>query len=244
MVRISAILLIISFYSHASLKVNSLRTDLLKGFATEYSSDGGVQALKKKVFSGAGQSVPALLHVMKRSDFPIKNRWMATFWLGQIAGKRSANILSKFQDHPDWQMRLAAFKTLQALRSIDKKRSLSKALSDSSLIVRIAGVDAVSYLGIKELAPKLFQMLADKKNYVKSKKNYKRTAIIGKLVSSLAKLKYEKAKKSFLRMIVKKKYDDIFPQLNLALKELTGNRPLGKTRSEVRAFWNRKLIKS
>ena len=69
--------------------------------------------LKQETLKYSGKSVSAaLIEVMKNGKYPDKNRWVATFLLGQIMGEKSAPFIAKFFKHPSWVMRMASLKTM------------------------------------------------------------------------------------------------------------------------------------
>ena len=73
---------------------------------------------------------------MKSDKYPEKNRWVATFLLGRIMGKKSSSFVSRFVEHPNWVLRMASLKTLLALKEERYQKKYIKALKDNSFIVR------------------------------------------------------------------------------------------------------------
>lgn len=238
-----------SFASVDSKATNKVITEsLLKKFSKQ-SSKKELIALKKEVLSHTGKSVPALVKVMKSEKYPEKNRWVATFMLGKVMGKKSAPFISKFLNHPSWVMRMASLKTLLALKGTEYKRKFSDALKDKSFIVRSQALDNISKLNLKSEAPFVWQMLYDKRNYYAPKKgvspkvaNLKRTNIIKKAILTIGDLKFEKAKAPLLSMIQKDKYKDIFTEMNTSLEKITGKKaPKGENQLKL-MFWKKVAI--
>lgn len=244
----SSITTLASVDSKATNKV--ITESLLKKFSKK-STKKDLVALKKEIISHSGKSVPALIQVMKNGKYPEKNRWVATFMLGKVMGKKSAPFISKFLKHPSWVMRMASLKTLLALKGKEYKRSFSNALKDKSFIVRSQALDNISKLNLKSEAPFVWQMLYDKRNYYAPKKgksvktaNLKRTNLIKKAILTVGDLKFEKAKAPLLSMIQKNKYKDIFDEINTSLEKITGKKaPKGNNKLKTR-FWKKVAISS
>src|SRR3989339_1169464 len=122
-------------------------------------------ALKERTLKLAGKSVPVLINVMKSSDYPDKNRWIATFLLGRIVGKKAAPFIAKFSKHPSWVLRMASLKTLLALKQSDYGPVYAEALGDSSLLVRIQALENIKGLKLKSYGSRVWAMLYDQQNY-------------------------------------------------------------------------------
>mgnify|MGYP000571998170 CR=1 FL=1 len=251
---IALCLLLTTSFTQASLDKNGsnkvITQNLLKKFSKN-SSKKELLALKKEVLSHKGKAVPALVEVMKNGKYPEKNKWVATFMLGQVMGKKSAPFVSKFLNHPSWVMRMASLKTLLALKGKEYKRSFSTALKDKSFIVRSQALDNISKLNLTSEAPFVWQMLYDKRNYYspKAKKgkkpsSLKRTNLIKKVIATIGDLKFQKAKNPLLSMSQKKKYDDIFTEIDSSLIKITGKKsPSGSMKIKKR-YWSKILISS
>src|SRR5690606_4700649 len=96
------------------------KLSLLEKFKKNYSN-ADLKKLKEDTLKAKFDAVPVLTQVMKDASFPEKNRWIATFLLGRIMGKKSANYISKFSRHPNWMMRLASLKALLSLKQVQFK---------------------------------------------------------------------------------------------------------------------------
>ena len=196
--------------------------------------------LKKKTLEMGSKAVPALIEVMKNSNYPDKNKWMATFMLGKIMGKKSAAFISKFLRHPSWVMRMASLKTLLALRQTKYKSLYVDALKDKSFIVRNQALENIRTLKLSELAPHVWAMLYDKRNYYNPKTgNRKRTNIIRKVIKAVGDLKFKKAGSPMIKMIQKKKYIDIFKELDYSLTKITGKKSPAGSALLKRNYWKR-----
>ncbi len=195
--------------------------------------------LKTSSFQLKQKAVPTLIKVMKSDEYPEKNRWVATFSLGRIMGKKSSAFISKFTEHPSWVMRLASLKTLLALGESRYKGLYAKMLKDKSLIVKTQALENIRKLGLKELAPSVWAMLYDKKNYSGLKGKKKRTNIIKEAIKTIGDLRFEKAKDSLLKMAQKDRYKDVFSEIDYSLSKITGqDSPQGDS-SKKKYFWSR-----
>jgi hypothetical protein len=67
----------------------------------------------------------------------------------------------------------------------------------------------------------------------------KRTTIIKNVISTIGELKFEKAKEPLFKMIAKNKYNDIFPEMDLALSKITGLKSPDADIKVKRNFWQR-----
>ena len=236
------LILCLSFTAQAKIGKSNLSPSLTNKLAIEFKKNLNKierSKLKGRILELKGKSVPALVRVMKNDSFPDKNRWMATFLLGQIMGKKSAVFISKFSKHPNWIMRMASLKTLLALKQKKFSKVYGSLLNDSSMLVRYQALDNIKKLDIKKLAPNVWSMLYDKKNYHISKtKTKKRSHIIRSVIRTVGDLKFEKAKKSLLSMIQKKKYKDIHVDIDYALSKITGKKS-PTDESQKKRFWKK-----
>ncbi len=196
--------------------------------------------IKQEIFAMGGRSVPVLTEVMKNDKYPDKNRWMATFLLAQLMGDKSAPYISKYSQHPNWLLRMASLKALTALKQKEQGALFAKALKDDALLVRIQALESIKTLGLSEYAPHVWATLYDKRNYYESKGgSAKRGNIIKLAVSTVGDLKFQKARPALLKMVANPKYQDIFPEMDVALTKITGKRsPEGDTNAK-RLFWKR-----
>tara|TARA_R110002072_G_scaffold534_6_gene3853 strand:+ start:31519 stop:32331 length:813 start_codon:yes stop_codon:yes gene_type:complete len=201
-------------------------------------------SLKKEVFSYSGKSVPSLIEVMKSSKYPDKNRWIATFLLGRIVGKKSSPFLAKFIDHPSWVLRMASLKTLLALKEDRYGLYYAKSLKDNSFLVRKQALENIRKLNLKKYAANVWSMLYDKKNYYQAKdkkelKAKKRTNLIKDAVKVVGDLKFEKALQPLLTMVQKDRYQDIFDEMDYSLQKITGKKSPNTGLSSKKRFWKK-----
>jgi hypothetical protein len=202
----------------------------------------GLQAmLKRNAFKHQQKAVPVLIQVMKDGKYPEQNRWIATMLLAQIMGEKSAPFIAKFADHPHWMMRVASLKALLGLKQDSYTAVYAKALTDSSLIVRVQALDNISQMNIKSLAPKVWNMMYDQSNYTGEKGSRKRTSIVKSIIRTLGDLKYEDAKKPLAKLIQKPKYQDLMDDLDYSLEKITGE-VSPNTVEQRRKFWS-KVVK-
>lgn len=225
------------FISPVWSKTKSFESGLLDSFKREYSAQKDVDQLKEKTLAAAGKSVPVLIKVMKDGKFPVKNRWMATFLLGRIAGKKASPLLAKFTQHPNWLMRVAGLKTLLHLGDKKHVAIYKHLLKDNSMIVRSQALDNIQKLGLKSLASDVWSMLYSKQNYHDTKNGFKRSNILKKVIRVVGDLKFKDATDPMLKMIRDKKYSDLLPDLDYSLSRITGSKSSGKTNLDKTNFW-------
>lgn len=212
---------------------------LLKDFKKAEISKKEIENLRDKSLKAGGQSVPALVEVMKNGEYPDKSRWVATFLLGQIMGEKSAPFIAKFSEHPNWVMRMASIKTLQALKQKEMTGPYIRLLNDKSWLVRKQALEGIRELKMEKAAPHVWAMLYNKENYYVSKKSKKRTNLIKEAVKVVGDLKFEKALDPLFAMVQKPKYDDIFEEMDYALSKITNkNSPKGDAKTK-KAFWKK-----
>lgn len=199
--------------------------------------------LKKETLEMGGASVPILVEVMKGDKYPDRNRWVATFLLARIMGAKSSDFLVKFADHPNWVLRLASLKALLALKQGQYEKTYTQALKDDALLVRLQSLENINKMRISNLAPFVWAMLYDQRNYYQDKnQNKKRADIIKKIILTVGDLKFKKAQEPLLKMIQKPKYEDIFTEMDYSLSKIVGKKsPDGSVRVK-RYFWSKQAI--
>lgn len=224
----------------AKAEINKVLTEqLLKDFKRENISKNEIESLRDKSLKSGGQAIPALVQVMKSSDYPDKSRWVATFLVGKIMGEKSAPFIAKFTEHPNWVMRMASIKTLQALKQKEMHGPYIRLLSDKSWLVRKQALEGIKELKIEKAAPHVWAMLYDKENYYISKKSKKRTNLIKEAVKTVGDLSFDKALDPLFSMVQKSKYEDIFDEMDYALSKITNKKsPKGDMKTK-RAFWKK-----
>jgi hypothetical protein len=222
-----------------SVGAKELDPTLLDLFKVQGNSQQ-IKVLQKKMLSLGGKAVPYLIEVMKSSAFPDKSRWVATFLLARIMGKKSINFLAKFLEHPSWIMRMASLKALLGLKARDLGDGYSKALKDKSLVVRSQALENIRILELEQFAPQVWAMLYDDRNYHHGENGLKKRGnIIKKIIRVIGDLKFKKAKIPLLKMVQKKKYQDIFDDVDYSLAKILGkSSPSGGPRIK-RYFWKR-----
>jgi len=240
-----ATLLLNFAYAATNVKKESKESDpitkeLLSGFAKEYGDNKEIAVFKSKVIGYSGRSVPALITVMKESRFPDKNRWVATFLLGQIMGPKASPYIAKFTKHPNWILRMASLKVLLALKETRFEEEYGWSLRDSSMIVRVQALENIRVLKLTNQAPKVWSMLYDKQNYYNvNTGKLKRTNVVKEAIATIGDLKFEKARGPLLKMAKNKKYNDIFTEVDYSLTKITGkNSPKG-SEDNKRIFWSK-----
>lgn len=210
---------------------------LEKMFMMDANMPGLKAMIKRQTLVHKQKAVPVLIKVMKESKYPEQNRWQATMLLGQVMGKKSAPFIAKFSNHPHWMMRVASLKALLGLKQTEYHAVYAAALKDSSLIVRVQALDNISQMGIKPLAPHVWNMMYDQSNYSGDIGKRKRTSIVKSIIRTLGDLKYEKAQKPMAKLIQKPKYQDLIEDLDYSLEKITGKVSPNSV-SERRKFWS------
>lgn len=231
------------FSAYSSIREPNLKEELLKKYMAPLATKFQMQELKKETLKYGQHSVEALIEVTKNGKYPDKNRWMATFLLGQVMGEKSAPYLAKFLQHPHWVMRMASLKTLLALKQKNYYKNYAMLLSDESFLVRTQALENIRQLKTVEAAPQVWAMLYDKKNYDIPSINgkpmkSKRSQIIKSVILTIGELKFDKAKGPLITMIQKDRYKDIFPEIDKSLSLITGQaspQDVGKKK----IFWQR-----
>lgn len=232
---------------NASINAVEVKEVLLQKYMVNYSDKVQITSLKEETLKHGGQSVEALIEVMKNGKYPDKNRWVATFLLGQIMGEKSSPFLAKFLKHPNWVLRMASLKTMLALKQTEYGSHYSMLLNDESFIVRSQALDNIRTLKITKSAPQVWAMLYDKKNYYQPTLNgkalkTKRSNIIKSVILAIGDLKFEQAKAPLIKMIQKDKYNDIFNEMDLALTKITGQQSPKDDSKSKRVFWQRMAL--
>jgi HEAT repeat protein len=171
-----------------------------------------------------------------------KNRWVATFLIGRIMGKKSSPFLAKFLKHPNWVMRMASLKTLLALKEKGYGVAYASALKDRSFIVRKQALENIRKLELNDKGAEVWSMLYDKRNYYNPKDGQKkRTNLIREAIKTIGDLKFGKAKTALLSMVQKEKYKDIFNEIDYSLTKITGKKSPEDTNLKKR-FWKKIAI--
>lgn len=239
--------LLVSINASSAINPLAIKEDLLKKYAISYTDTRALAALKAETLNYGGNSVEALIEVMKNGKYPEKNRWVATFLLGQIMGEKSGPFIVKFTKHPNWIMRMASLKTLLALKQDKFGGEYARLLNDESLIVRTQALENIKALKLTKYSANVWSMLYDRKNYYEptvkgSIKARKRSNIIKNVIGTIGELKFQDARAPLMKMIQKEKYNDIFPEMDVALSEITGHKSPNGDMKAKRLFWNRKAL--
>jgi hypothetical protein len=201
-----------------------------------------LDGLKKTVLQLQGKAVSSLVTIMKDNTAPDRSRWVVTFLLGKLMGMKASPLLAKFLYHPNWVLRLASLKTLFSLKERRFIDGYLDKLKDSSFIVRIQALEVISKLNISQAAPQVWSMLFDESNYVGQKGKLKRSSIIKQAIRTLGDLRYDKVKSPLLSMILEKKYEDVFDDLDYGLTQITGKSSPNGDRSVKKVYWSRLYI--
>ncbi len=205
-------------------------------FGKEPKANQELLELKKETMKLGAKAVPILIDVMKKDNFPDKNRWVATFLLGRIMGEKSANFIVKFTKHPNWVLRLASLKTLLALNQEKMGGHYADLLKDASLLVRSQALQNIRHLGLKSYGAHVWAMLHDKRNY---SGKFEDMNIVREAIKTVGDLKFEKAKPALLKMAQNDKYKGIFGDIDYSLTKITGKTSPAGDEKVKRIYWSR-----
>lgn len=223
------------------LKSDGLKNRFLKTYTSKEKS--AWMKLKHDVLRSGGKAVPVLLEVMKNDSYPDKSRWLATFLVGQIMGKKASSLLVKFTRHPNWVLRMASLKTLLAIKDKSQADSFARALRDKSFLVRRQALDNIAHMELKDYAAHVWAMLYDKRNYYEGKPGVKEgTNLVKRAVRVVGDLKFEKALKPLFSMLQKEKYKDIHGDIRYALEKITGKSTPDATPEIQQRFWKQTAL--
>lgn len=215
---------------------NQLLLDKLK---KPYKENQTLLKIKEEILSEGPKAVPVLVQVMKNPHYPDKNRWVSTFLLGRIMGKKASPFIAKFGSHPNWVLRLASLKTLLALKDRRYGGLFASKLKDKSMLVRVQALENIKELKLRKYSSHIWSMLYDKQNYNKSQKGQKRTQLVKSAIRAVGELKFEKAQEPLLSMIQKKKYVDIFDEIDYSLELISGKESPEGTIEVKKLFWQK-----
>ena len=216
-----------------SVPLNRLEALYLK----EVKKKAQLGLLKSETLKLKQEAVPTLLKVMKDNKFPSESRWVATYMLGRIMGVKAAPLISKYTSHPNWMLRLASLKVLLHLGQKKYTGVYARLLEDKSLIVRHQALQNIKKLKLTSLAPYVWKMLYNKKNYVGLEGSRKRSNIIKDAIKTVGDLGFSKAKKPMLKMFSKKKYKDVYEELDYSLSKLSDKPSPKGSLSVKQIFW-------
>lgn len=196
---------------------------LLDEFKKEYNWEKdkkSIEALRMQCLEKYALAVPTLIKVMKDPTFPDKNRWMATFLLGNIMGKKASGFLAEFITNPLWMMRLAVLKALLALKETNYADKYAQALRDKSMIVRMQALENIRTLGLQQYADQVWSMLFDPLNYHAQGEKKTRMPILSQVVRAIGDLQYSKAAIALYKMLQKKEYENLIDDIDYGLSKI------------------------
>lgn len=215
---------------------SSTQSNIRNAFQKDYhpNNQQKLHLLKKEVMKSPSKSVPILIEVMKNNQFPDQNRWIATFLLAKVLGKKSSQFISQFLENSQWFMRMASLKTLLIMNEKRFAHLYAKRLKDHSSFVRKQALENIKALKITSHAPHVWAMVYDKRNYTGIK-------LIKEIIKVTGDLKFKKALKPLVNMIKKEKYKAIVPEIEYALAKITNLKiPKGNIFTK-RNFWIKKI---
>ena len=159
-------------------------------------------------------------------------------------GKKSLKFIAKFIRHPNWILRLAGLKTLLALKDRNAKEYYLDALKDASLVVRLQALENIRILQLKECADAVWRTIFHQHNYLGKKGKRKRMSIIPKAIRTVGELQYRPVTGALLKLIQNEKYADLIPDIDYALRNITGQQSPATTPAEKIKFWRQQQLKT
>lgn len=193
--------------------------------------------IKKRVMQRGSYAVKDLLTIISDKKYPIENRWSSIYFVSQIMGQKSVSYLKKLTRSKHLMIRLAALKNLVNL-SVQDKETYSRLLNDKAMIVRFEVLDSIIKLNMKSMAPYVWKMLYDEKNYSKvTGGTNKRSKIIKKIIRTIGDLEFKKAKIPLLKMAINNKFTDIFNDIDYSLTKITSKASKGSSIQAKRLYW-------
>jgi HEAT repeat protein len=218
-------------------------TQLVLEYKKDEVTPKHITDLKKRTLTAGNKAVPVLIEVMKSSSYPERKRWMATFMLTRIMGDKAAPFIARFTDHPHWMMRTAGLKSLLILKEKKYAPLYVKALNDPALIVRVQALDNIRTLGLNACADDVWRMMFNPGNYTGGPKGKKISNLIKSVIRTSGEFKHSKARKAFVSMINKDRYNAVFDDLDYALSKSFGVKSPTGNKNARRAFWNKKAAR-
>ena len=201
--------------------------------------------LRHDILQASGRAVPVLVDAMKGENYPDNSRWMATFLLGQIMGGKASKFIATFITHPNWILRMASLKTLLALKESRYARQYAKALKDDSLLVRRQALENIVQFKLKEMAPLVWDMMDDKRNYYDEKNQKGATGLVKMIIRAVGELKFNKALGPLVSMLQNDKYRDSYSDIEYSLRKITDkSTPLGVKLNARRQYWSNILAQA
>lgn len=206
-------------------------------FKTQWKKNVDFANLSYQSLSYGPKAVPILLNVMKKNAYPVKNRWIAMFSMTKLMGKKSAKVLSKFTNHPDWMMRLGALKCLLFLNQKQFANEYAHLLKDHSLIVRQQALTNIHQMEIKEKAHAVGLLLKD----IKSQNENGSTIaqMTDMTIMTVAKFHHKESISTLLEMLKQEQFMRNSATIDYSLEQLTGLKsPKGGWSAKV-SFWSK-----
>ena len=108
----------------------------------------------------------------------LRTRWQAFMALVRIGEKESMPEIELALKSREWYLRNAAIRILPLINSDRAYKAALSGLNDSALVVRTAAVDALAEVGRAEAAPKLWNQLYYKENYIRSQSLWIRRHVV------------------------------------------------------------------
>jgi HEAT repeat protein len=177
--------------------------------------------LQNELIAKGTALVPSLIKVINEKNYSDQGKWLACFYIGKVMGKNATNYLNKLLNHPNWIIRLASLKTLLNLNVKDNGSNYAAKLKDESYLVRLQAIENIKILKLNNYAPKIIEVLTDKRNYSIQKGKHKRTEIIKSAIRALGELKYVPIEKGLKNMLSKNYNSDIKNDLKKSLTHLS-----------------------
>lgn len=162
-----------------------------------------------------------LLSELKSDKINDKKRWRAGMEIIKKLGVKSLPLMRKLGEHPDWMLRLLSLKAIRLLKDKTSLSLIERSLFDKSGLVRVEALDLLGDWKIKKSGRKIWKMLSDKKNYLKSNnKTFANKMVVSKIIETIKILKYSRVKKHLLNLRNKKEFKAVALEIDETLKSL------------------------
>lgn len=192
--------------------------------------------IKNDFKKNSKKTIKNLIEVVKNEKSLDEWQWLAISSLARLTQVKSTPLLIKYTQHKEWNIRLAALKSLIALKYKEPK-VYAALLKDKSMIVRIAALEGIQILEISKLTPNIWNMFGDKKNYVQVGKDIKRSEILSLAIESLSKFKSKKTKERLIKILRKSDYEDLWDEVDQVLRGWSRQKVPGSNVLARRSYW-------
>ena len=166
-------------------------------------------------------SLKKFLTIIKSKSYPDRSRWLSLIMVGKAMGKKSAPLMLKYLEHPNWMIRSAAVKSLKSLKVKANIIEYKKLLSDRSYVIRTQALDLIATLNLRVLKLDVLKMLGDQTNYIKTKNGNRPSEVVKKVISTLGILKVKESVPLLMRLQKSSIGSAILGDIDNAIKQIS-----------------------